>query len=29
MIAMGTHRYTGLTHLMLGSVAENVIKPHP
>ncbi|GGN13358.1 universal stress protein UspA [Dyadobacter beijingensis] len=25
MIAMGTHGYTGLTHLMLGSVAENVI----
>ncbi|OJV21754.1 MAG: universal stress protein UspA [Dyadobacter sp. 50-39] len=25
MIAMATHGYTGLTHLMLGSVAENVI----
>ncbi|MGV3604592.1 MAG: universal stress protein [Dyadobacter fermentans] len=25
MIAMGTHGYTGITHLMLGSVAENVV----
>lgn len=25
MIAMATHGFTGLTHLMLGSVAENVI----
>lgn len=25
MIAMGTHGYTGLTHLMLGSIAENVV----
>jgi len=25
MIAMATHGYTGLTHLMLGSIAENVI----
>lgn len=25
MIAMATHGYTGLTHLILGSVAENVI----
>lgn len=25
MVAMATHGYTGLTHLMLGSIAENVI----
>lgn len=25
MIAMGTHGFTGLTHLMLGSIAENVV----
>nr|WP_295922106.1 universal stress protein [uncultured Dyadobacter sp.] len=25
IIAMGTHGFTGLTHLMLGSIAENVV----
>ena len=29
MIVMGTHGYTGLKHLMIGSVAENVVRKAP
>ena len=29
MIVMGTHGYSGLKHLMIGSVAENVVRKAP
>ncbi len=29
MIVMGTHGYTGLTHMIMGSVAENVVRIAP
>jgi nucleotide-binding universal stress UspA family protein len=29
IIAMSTHGHTGLTHLMLGSIAENVVNHCP
>jgi universal stress protein A len=29
MIVMGTHGYTGLTHMVMGSVAENVVRRSP
>lgn len=29
MIVMGTHWHTGIKHLVLGSVAENVVRKSP
>ena len=29
MIVMGTHGYSGVKHLILGSVAENVVRKAP
>ena len=29
MIVMGTHGYTGLSHIIMGSVAENVVRIAP